>query len=394
MDERPPGDRTASVHGPDETTRGSLTTPIHQTTTFALDDAQDVDDVYEGRRAGDVYSRYSNPSVSSLERRLAQLERTDACVAVASGMAAIASTITAFVPAGGRIVANADLYGGTVNLLKLMRERYNVRVELVPTADAGAIARALREKTDLLYLETPTNPTLRLVDLRAAAEAARAAGVVSAVDSTFASPVISRPHGLGIDLVIHAATKYLAGHADVTAGAVCAPAALAAKVRGVAKLTGPTLDPHAAYLVERGLKTLPLRARAANENAQRMAELLASHPAVQKVHYPGLASHPQHDLAKRQMPGGFGGVLSFDVATFADAKGFLDRVRVIRNAASLGGVESLCSLPYQQSHRGQPKAALDASGITEGTVRLALGVEDADDLIRDVEQALAPLAKR
>jgi len=217
--------------------------------------------------------------------------------------------------------------------------------------------------------------------------------VTSVVDSTFASPVNCRPHDLGIDLVVHSATKYLGGHSDITAGVVCGSSEMTERMLATHKLLGPVLDPHAAFLLERGLRTLPLRVRAANENAQHLAEHLARRPAVQTVHYPGLASHPQHALAKRQMPGGYGGVLSFDLPTFAHAKKFLDSIRVIRNAASLGGVESLCLLPYQQSHRNQPRDVLAASGITEGTVRLALGVEDTDDLIADVDRALADVGK-
>lgn len=386
---RTPGDRTASVHGPDAPQRGSLTTPIHQTSTFILESAEDVDDIYEGRRAGDVYSRYSNPTVASVERRVAQLEGCAEGLALASGMAAVSMTVLAFVPQGGRIIANADLYGGTLNLFKMLAERQGVRVDHVPTTDPAALRAALREPADLVFLETPTNPTLRLVDLRAAAEAARAAGVVTVCDNTFASPVNCRPHSLGVDLVVEAATKYLGGHADLTAGVVAGSREHVARVRNVAKLLGPTLDPHCAFLVERGLKTLPLRVRANNENAQRVAEALTRNAAVSRVNYPGLPTHPQHALAKAQMPGGYGGVLSFDVASFALAKRFLNNIRLVRNAASLGGVESLCSLPYQQSQRGQPKTKLDASGITEGTIRLAVGVEDADDIIADVEQALA-----
>lgn len=388
------GDRTAAVHGPDPHRPGSLVTPIHQTSTFALADAQAVDDAYEGRLDADVYTRYSNPTLRSVERRLAHLEGTDAALVTASGMGAITTTLLAFVPAGGRIVATEDLYGGTLNLLNFLRERHGVRVDLVPTGDPEALRRALRERADLAYLESPTNPTLRLVDLKAAGEAARAAGVVSVVDSTFATPVNCRPHALGVDLVLHSATKYLGGHTDITAGAVCGPAALVKKVWGVHKLVGSVLDPHAAFLLERGLKTLPLRVKAANANAQRVAEALARHPAVTRVHYPGLPTHPQHDLAKRQMPGGYGGLLSFDLASFEDAKRFLDRVALVRNAASLGGAETLCSLPLQQSHRNQPREVLDRSGIVPGTVRLAVGIEDAEDIISDLEQALDGLAKR
>ena len=391
--ERPYGDGTAAVHGPDERAPGSLTTPIHQTSTFVLADAQAVDDAYEGRLDADVYTRYSNPSLRSVERRLAHLERTEAALVTASGMGAVTTTLLAFVPAGGRVVATEDLYGGALNVLKFLRDRHGVRVDHVPTGDPDALRRALREGADLAYLESPTNPTLRLVDLKASAEAARAAGVVTVVDSTFATPVNCRPHDLGIDLVLHSATKYLGGHSDLMAGAVCGSADLVKRVWGMHKLVGSVLDPHAAFLLERGLKTLPLRMRAHNGNAQRLAEHLAQHPMVRRVHYPGAPTHPQHDLARRQMRG-FGGLLSFDLASFDEARRFLDGLRLVRNAASLGGVESLCSLPLQQSHRNQPQAVLDRSGIVPGTVRLAVGVEDAEDLVADVERALAHAGKR
>lgn len=385
---------TLGVHGRQPHPRGAVTTPIHQTSTFQLADAAEVDAVYEGRATGDVYSRYSNPTVASAADRVAALEGAEAGVAVASGMAAITAVVLACVPAGGRVVANEDLYGGTRKLFGFLRERFGITVDTFPSADNVAMRHALRTRADLLFLETPTNPTLRLVDLAAAVEAARGVGVVSAVDSTFASPINSKPHGLGIDLVIHSGTKYLGGHADITAGAVVGRKAHVAKVDAVQSMMGPTLDPHAAFLLERGIKTIALRVKACNANAQRMAEHLATHPAVSKVHYPGLPSHPQYALAKRQMPGGCGGLLSFDLASFDDAKRFLDGLQVVRNAASLGGVESLCSLPLQQSHRGQPQRVLDASGIVPGTVRMALGVEDGDDLVADVDRALAALQKR
>ena len=393
MQEAPPGERTTSVHGREEARPGSLVTPIHQTSTFVLESAADVDDVYEGRRAADVYSRHSNPSLRSVESRLAALERTDGALVLASGMAAISAAVLSHVGAGGRIVATADLYGGTLNLFRQLQERFGVRVDYVPTTDPEALRAALRTPADLAYLETPTNPTLRLVDLRASAEIARAAGVLSMVDSTFASPVNTRPHDLGVDVVLHSATKYLGGHSDLTAGVICASRDVLARVSPLHRLLGAVLDPHAAFLLERGLRTLPLRVHAANDNAQRMAEYLSTHPAVARVHYPGLASHPQHDLTRRQMPSGCGGLLSFDLATFEDAKRFMDGLRVVRNAASLGGVESLVSLPVQQSHRKQPPEVLARSGITPGTVRLAMGIEDADDLVADVARALAGLGR-
>ncbi|HEX2023044.1 MAG TPA: aminotransferase class I/II-fold pyridoxal phosphate-dependent enzyme [Candidatus Thermoplasmatota archaeon] len=386
------GERTLSVHGRSEPRRGPLVTPIHQTSTFVLESARDVDDVYEGRRAGDVYSRYTNPSLASVASRIAALEGTEAALVSASGMGAITATVLALVGAGGRVVATQDLYGGTLKLFSELEKRFAVRVDRVPTTDPEALRAALREKADLVYLETPTNPTLRLVDLARSAEIARAAGVLTAVDSTFASPVNTRPADLGIDIVLHSATKYLGGHSDLTAGAICASRETIARIEPWHRTMGATLDPHAAFLLERGIRTLPLRVHAANAGAQRLAEHLDRHPAVQRVHYPGLPSHPQHALAKRQMRG-FGGLLSFDLATLDDAKRFLDGLRLVRNAASLGGVESLVSLPVQQSHRHQPPHVLATAGITPGTVRLALGIEDAEDVIADVDQALAPLGK-
>jgi len=383
------GESTTGVHGRQASGRGSLTTPIQQTSTFALDSAADVDDVYEGRRTGDVYSRYTNPTLASAADRIAALEGAEAGLVCASGMAAISATVLAFVKSGGRILANEDLYGGTLKLFSILADRYQIKVDFFPSSDTEVLRAALRAPADLVYLETPTNPTLRLVDLRAAAEAARAAGVATVVDSTFASPINSKPLALGIDVVIHSATKYLGGHADITAGAVVGRAAHVKAIDLMQRSFGGMLDPHAAFLLERGVKTLSLRVKAANANAQRIAEHLATHPAVKKVHYPGLASHPQHALAKRQMPGGFGGVVSFDLAGLAEAKQFLDELRVIRNAASLGGVESLAMISVQQSHRGQPPEVLARCGITPGTVRLALGVEDAVDLVADVDRALA-----
>lgn len=393
--ERPRGESTTGVHGRQDAKPGPLTTPIHQTSTFILESAQHVDDVYDGRREGDVYSRYSNPTLASVADRIAALEGAPAGLVVASGMAAISSIVLALVRSGGRIVANEDLYGGTHRLFTELEARFGIRVDKFPSADTSALRALLHEPADLVYMETPTNPTLRLVDLKVGAELARAAGAVSVADSTLASPVNSKPHrDLGVDLVVHSATKYLGGHADLTAGAVAGSKEHVRKVDLMARSLGGTLDPHAAFLLERGLKTIALRVKAANENAQKLAEHLATHPAVRKVHYPGLPSHPQHALAKRQMPGGSGGVLSFDLATFEEAKTFLDEVRVIKNAASFGGVESLAMISVQQSHRNLPAEVLAKSGITRGTVRLAIGVEDAADLVADVEQALANLGKR
>lgn len=387
------GDATGSVHGGVRRRDASLVAPVHQTTTFVLQSAADVDDVYERRREADVYTRYSNPTLTHVAARLAALERTEDALVTGSGMGAISGTLLALVGSGGRIVATEDLYGGVRGLLGQLAARFGVRVDFVPSTRPDALRDALREPADLVYLETPTNPTLRLVDLAASAEIARAAGVLTAVDSTFATPVNSRPHELGIDVVLHSATKYLGGHSDIMAGVACGTREVVERLRAWHRFHGAVLDPHAAFLLDRGLRTLALRVRAANANAQAVAEAASRHASVERVHYPGLPSHPQHALAKRQMPGGFGGVVSIELASFERAKRFVDALDLVTNAASLGGVESLVSIPVQQSHRGQPSAMLERSGIAPGTVRLALGVEDADDLVADVERALDAAAE-
>lgn len=391
----PQGESTTGVHGRHDAKPGPLTTPVYQTSTFILENAQHVDDIYDGRREGDVYSRYSNPTLASAADRIAALEGAPAGLVVASGMAAISSAVLAFAGSGGRIVTNEDLYGGTHRLFSELAARFHIRVDKFPSADTNALRELLRERADVVYLETPTNPTLRLVDLKAASELSRAAGAITICDSTFASPINSKPHrDLGIDVVVHSATKYLGGHADITAGAVVGSKEHVKKVDLMARSLGGTLDPHAAFLLERGVKTMALRVKASNHNAQKLAEHLATHPAVKRVHYPGHPSHPQHALAKRQMPGGCGGVLSFDLGGFEEAKRFLDSVRIIKNAASLGGVESLAMISVQQSHRNLPAEVLATSGITRGTIRLAVGIEDTADLVADVEQALAHVGRR
>ena len=256
----PRGESTTGVHGRQGAKPGPLTTPIYQTSTFILESAADVDAIYEGRREGDVYSRYSNPTLASAADRIAALEGAPAGIVLASGMAAISSTVMAFVGAGGRIVTNEDLYGGTTRIFNELAARWNVRVDKFPSADLDALRAQLRSPADLVYLESPTNPTLRLVDLKGAAELARAAGVVTVVDSTFASPINSKPHqDLGIDLVLHSATKYLGGHADITAGAVVGGKEQVKRVDLMARSLGGTCDPHAAFLLERGIKTMALR---------------------------------------------------------------------------------------------------------------------------------------
>jgi cystathionine beta-lyase/cystathionine gamma-synthase len=383
-------DATRTVHGPDQQRTGSLVTPIAQTSTFVAASTAAIDDLYEGRATGHVYTRYGNPTVESCARRIAELEELDGCLLAGSGMAAIALTALTFARPGGRFLANEDLYGGTAKLFELVLPRLGVTVERFPTTDAAALDHLLATgPADLVYLESPTNPTNRLVPLAEVATIARRHAVPTAIDSTFATPLCCKPARLGIDIVIHSATKYLGGHSDLMAGAVCAPRALLDRLEATHRVTGGILDPHAAYLLERGLKTLSVRLERILATSMRLAAYLERHAKVTRVHYPGLPSHPQHALARAQMPGGAGGVVSFDLPGGKPAAArFADALHLFRNAASLGGVESLITLPIVQSHRGQSEAQLARQGIVAGTVRLAIGVEDAGDLEADVAQAL------
>ncbi len=384
------GTGTTAVHGAARgPRRGPLVEPVALTSTYSAASTQEIDDVYDGRAAGHVYSRYSNPTVDAVAAKLAALEGTDGAVLASSGMAAISLVCLAFAGAGSRIVVQEDVYGGTAAFFRSVAPRLGMRVDSFPTTDARAFEVALdAAPTTLAYLESPTNPTLRLPDVAACAAIARARGVITVIDGTFASPVNSRPHALGADVVVHSATKYLGGHSDLMAGVACADEPLLGRLRALHAITGAILDPHAAFLLDRGLKTLHLRVERSNANAMRLARFIEARPDVRRVHYPGLASHPQHDLARRQMPGGFGGVLAFDLASREAAYRFADALRVVRNAASLGSVESLVSLPVVQSHRAWTDEERARRGIAPGTVRLSVGVEDEADLLADVEQAL------
>lgn len=387
------GDGTDAVHGTRRGNKaGPLVEPVVRSTGFMVDAMADFDDLYEGRRAGYVYTRHANPTTDAVARRAAALERAEAAILTSSGMAAITSTLLTYAKSGGRVVAQSELYGAVNTFLTGVLPRFGVKVDRFPTTDTKALERLLADgPADAVYLESPTNPTLRLPDLRACAALARRHGVPSVVDSTFASPANSRPLDLGAEIVVHSATKSLAGHSDVTAGVVLGSRTRVAEVASTVKLLGGVLDAEGAYLVDRGMKTLPLRAARMNANALALATMLEAHPKVSRVNYPGLASHPQHALAKAQMPGGFGGMLSFDLdpPTREAGERFTDALGLAKNAATLGGVETLVMLPVLNSHRGQPAEVLASAGIVPGTVRVSCGIEDTADLVADFEQALA-----
>jgi cystathionine beta-lyase/cystathionine gamma-synthase len=367
---------------------GALVDPIWQTAPFWFKDVAELERRSRDERPDLFYSRYGNPTITAAERKMAALEGTEDAVLFSSGLSAIGVALRAVLSPGDHVVATEDLYGGTLVLFRDVLSAAGISVSFVPTAAEPDFASAIRPETRLLYVETPTNPLVKVVDLAFTVRTAKSHGLRCAVDSTFGSPVLQQPAAAGFDLVLHSATKYLNGHADVTAGFACAAAPLAAKLRTARKLSGTILDPHAAWLLSRGMKTVALRVRAQSANAMEIARRLASHPAVEKVHYPGLAPDA---VAARQMNGGFGAMLAFDVAGgAAGARRTVEALKLVRLATSLGSVESTVDLPSISSHAPSmiDPVRREALGIRESTIRLSVGAEDARDLIADLEQAL------
>jgi cystathionine beta-lyase/cystathionine gamma-synthase len=365
-----------------------LTTPIYETSTFVFESAEEVRAYNEGRSSKYLYSRYGNPTVSSVEQKLAVIDGAERALLFSSGMGATATTLMAHLAAGDEVVCSAAIYGGTLHLLHDLLTRFAVMARFVSLSELADPDRAIGARTRLVWFESPINPTLRCVDVRRVAAACRARGVLSVLDNTFASPINQQPLALGVDLVMQSATKYLNGHSDVTGGVLAGPRGLVDPVEKVRRLLGTVIDPLPAYSLGRGLKTLPIRIARHNANAQAVAEFLAGHRRVSQVLYPGLPSHPDHAIARQQMTG-FGGVVCFDLAGRQDrAEAVFDRLRVIKRAASLGGAESIISLPVLTSQWGHTDEQLAEAGITRGMLRLSVGLEDAEDLIADLDQAL------
>jgi cystathionine beta-lyase/cystathionine gamma-synthase len=364
-----------------------LTPPLYATTTFVFDSAEEVRAYNEGRSAKYLYSRYANPTVVAVEQTLAKAEGAEQALLFASGQAATSAAILALAQAGDEIVCSAAAYGGTLHLLGSLLPRLGITTRFVGLDALRDPAPVLTARTRLVWFESPINPTLRCVDIRRLADACRAHDVVSVIDSTFASPVNQQPLSLGVDVVMHSATKYLNGHSDVTAGVLAGSARLLAPMERVRRMFGGIADPHAAHALGRGLKTLAVRVERQNATAGAIARWLAADARVQTVSYPGLPSHPDHEIARGQMRG-FGGMLCLDVGSYERAARFFDRLRVFHRAASLGGVESLCSLPVLTSQWGHSEEALREAGVTPGMARLSVGLEDPEDLIADLDQAL------
>jgi len=384
---------TRAIHVAEGAAPGArpLTTPIYETSTFVFDSAADLEaHVADGDGGATyMYSRYANPTLSSLEAKLASIEEGEAALVFGSGMGAVSSTLVGLLSAGDHVVCSASIYGGTLHLLQTLLGRFGVTTTFVHHEESRDPRAAFTAQTEVFWFESPTNPTLRCVDIARVAEACRAAGVTSVIDNTFATPCNQQPLTLGVDLVMHSLTKYINGHSDVTAGAIVGDRARIDAIRGARKLLGTMLDPAAGFAVSRGLKTLEVRMARHNANAMAVAEALQQVEGVAAVYYPGLPSHPDHAIAARQMRG-FGGMVTVDLAGgFEAARRAYDRLQVFQRAASLGGVESLCSLPVLTSQAGWSDAQLAQAGVTRGMLRLSVGLEDPADLVDDLRQALA-----
>jgi cystathionine gamma-synthase len=366
--------------------------PVVLSVSFGYHDIDTWQDVALGRAEGHIYSRNTNPTVRAFEEKIRDLEGAAAATSFASGMAAISATFFAILRPGDRVVSIKDSYGGTNKLFTEFLPAFDIQVQLCETSDFAQIETEVARGCKLLYLESPTNPTLKIVDIARLAKAAHAVGALVAVDNTFATPVNQSPLELGADVVLHSATKYLGGHADVLGGAACASRELVEKLYHFREINGAALAPMAAYSLLRGMKTLALRIERQNASALTIARWLQMHPIVEQVNYPGLESHPHHEVARRQMRG-FGGTLSFSVrGGLAAIKAFLPRLRYAHRAANLGCVETVVGPPLVTSHVECTLEERAAAGIPEGLVRYSTGIEDVADLIQDLTQALAVIA--
>jgi methionine-gamma-lyase len=371
---------------------GAVNVPIYQTSTFAFRSAEQGAKFFAGEVEGYMYTRIGNPTVKALEDSVAGLENGFGGIATSSGLGAVTTVCMALLEQRTHVVSTASVYGPSRGLLEDHLARFGVEASFVDTSDVGNVEKALRPNTRMIYVETPSNPSMQVTDLRAVAALAKARGSVFVVDNTFATPYLQRPLDLGADVVLHSVTKFINGHADVVGGMIVTrDEALYRRVRPLMVNLGCCMDPHQAFLVLRGLKTLAVRLDRAQQNAMTIARRLERHPKVAWVHHLGLESHPQHELAKKQMSG-FGSVFSFELKGGVEAgRRLMDNVRLATLAVSLGGVETLIEHPASMTHAGMSRANRLAAGITDGLVRYSTGIEDVDDLVADLEQALAAL---
>lgn len=381
---------TAAVWGGEhEGGSGSpITTPIVNSVAFAYHDLDEWYEVATGKRSGHIYSRNTNPTVAVLEEKIRVMDGGEAAAAFATGMAAISNTLFTFLLPGKRVVSIKDTYGGTSKIFLDFLPRFGVQVQLCDTTDHDQIEREIAKGCDLVYLETPTNPTLKVVDIKRLAGAARKAGAITVVDNTFATPINQRPLSLGADLVVYSATKFLCGHSDAMGGLLVGRKNLVQQVFQFREINGASIHPDSAYMIARGMKTLELRIQRQNASALTIARHLLAHPKVSGVYYPGLETHPGHAIAKSQMSG-FGGVLSFALQGGEEVKKFLPALKLVHLAASLGSISTLAGPPRTTSHVELTPEQRATLGIPEGLIRYSVGIENVEDLIADLDQALA-----
>ncbi|KKM10983.1 methionine gamma-lyase [Clostridiales bacterium PH28_bin88] len=367
---------------------GAIATPIYQTTNYAVANVDEGAARCVDLEAGYIYTRLWNPTQKALEEKVAALEGGEAALATGSGVAAITAFFTEVLKSGDHVVSDGTVYSATQYFFSEILPKFGVEVTFVDTSNPGNVEQAIRQNTRVIYFETPANPTIKLVDIAKVVEIAKGHGIMTAVDSTFASPYLQRPLSVGVDVVIHAATKYLGGHGDVQGGVVIGKKDLIMKIReGTLKNMGGIIDPFAAWLIIRGIKTLAIRMEKHCANAMAVARYLEAHPKVDRVYYPGLPSHPQHELAKRQMSG-FGGMIAFEVKGGLEAgKTLLNSVRLCRLAVSLGDADTLIQHAASMTHVLVPREERLKAGITDGLIRLSVGIEDHRDIVADLEQA-------
>jgi cystathionine beta-lyase/cystathionine gamma-synthase len=383
---------TIAVHGgeqPDQQPFGAVVSPVFHSATFALPNFAEMRRFARGELPETYfYSRYANPTVAEAERKIAELEGAEACVVTSSGSAATFCVLATLCEAGDEVIACDSVYGGTVKLLTRFLNRFGIRVRFISLDQIADIPQLAGERSRVFWFESPANPLNRIVDLELAADVSQRAGLFSVIDNTFASPVLQQPLQHGIDAVMHSATKYLGGHSDLTAGAIAGSKEFIARLRQTSVMVGTTLDPAAAYLLSRGMKTVEVRVRTSCENALLLARAMREHAKVARVFYPGLEDDPGHALAKRQMSG-FGGVVAMDLrGGEREAEKWFNALQLARAAPSLGGVETLVSYPLYSSHAGFSAEQLKAAGVSAATVRIAVGIEAAADIIADITQAL------
>ena len=384
---------TIAVHGgerTDEQEFGAVVSPVFHSATYAFKDFDEMRRYAKGELPDAYfYSRYANPTVAEAERKIAELEGAEACVVTSSGSAATFCTMATLCGSGDEVIACDSVYGGTVKILTKVLSRFGIRSRFITVDEIANLSELAEETSRVFWFESPANPLNRIVDLSLAAEVSKTAGLFSVVDNTFASPVLQQPIAHGIDAVMHSATKYLGGHSDLTAGAVVGRKEFIDRVRQTSVMIGATLDPAAAYLLSRGMKTLDVRVRRSCDNALLLASALRQHPKVARVYYPGLEDDPDHTLAKHQMKA-FGGVVAIDlVGGEREVERLFNSLRLVRTAPSLGGVETLASYPMYSSHAGFSDEQLKAAGVSPATVRFALGIETAADIITDVTHSLS-----